>query len=447
MGYDFDQDPKYNSEKYVSIKIELNKKCYNPGEFITGLIILSPKPGILNSNFSDPTIIFTISQYEYISLGDDYLLKQDDKILNISLYLSNYIGANLLTTINIPFSIQIPIVIAPTFIVNRDIYCRHFLTVHIPSIESKKSLLIIIKSAKNFTIENKLFKSPATVFKEIRKCSFLVSKGKIACYLKTTKNSWDYNEEIPVELTLNCSNIKMPIYSVIISIIRQIKVIGRLKNIIYNDKKSIVSEEYKLDKNQELYILQKTFKFPTFSDYTSVFPPTVYQLVELENQDTLFKEMNKYTLCPEAKAKDFAIEYYLNAKIVFDELFTYNEDVEIPLDFYDSSDGENIDDYPIKNENKNKNKIININDFNDFDDFRNNNISHRSKTSDYSAPPIPRLGPKFIDINDLGDSAVLSSQKKKEEEDKLKETTNLSFEIIDESDFYNALTKKNNKKE
>ena len=50
MGYDINKDPRYNIEKNISIKIELNKICYYPGEIITGKLILSPKPGITQTN-------------------------------------------------------------------------------------------------------------------------------------------------------------------------------------------------------------------------------------------------------------------------------------------------------------------------------------------------------------------------------------------------------------
>ena len=68
MGNNINKNPRYNMEKYISLKIELNEKCYNPGEFIKGHIFLSPKPGITQTNFSDPSINFTISQHQYFNV-------------------------------------------------------------------------------------------------------------------------------------------------------------------------------------------------------------------------------------------------------------------------------------------------------------------------------------------------------------------------------------------
>ena len=441
MGYDFNKDPKYHSEKYVSIKIELTKKCYMPGEFITGLITLSPKPGITETNFNNPSINFTISQYQYILLGEDSLIKQNDDILIQPILFSNYMGANLLTELNIPFSIQVPKDIMPTILFNENMYCKHFLTININSIEAKKTVLIIIKNDQNFTIGNKLLKSPATIFKEIDKKSFLVNKGKIICFLKIPKNSFYFNEQIPIELTLNCSEIDLIINGIEISIIREQKIYSLNTNfntVAYEDSKIIFSQEYSLEKNQELYIFKQKIQFPTSSEYTSVFPPTVYSLIELHDQNTLFDDLKYYILCPSAQGRFFSVKYFLNVKILFDNLFTFNEDLKIPIDFYSPpiEEEKNIIDYPTENELK----------FQNINNISSNNSTYRSSNSDCSAPPVPGSKRNFININDLGDYSELSSQRKNDKNN-LKDVTDMSFEVIDEKDFYNVLTKKNNKEE
>ena len=58
----------------VELKIELFKTCYFPGEIITGILILTPKPGITDAIFSDTKSHFTISErnyYKYKS-GDQF---------------------------------------------------------------------------------------------------------------------------------------------------------------------------------------------------------------------------------------------------------------------------------------------------------------------------------------------------------------------------------------
>ena len=49
-----------------------------------------------------------------------------------------------------------------------------------PSIQSKKTIFIVIKNHPNFTLENLLYKSPAIEIKEIEKHKLMFSKGKFA---------------------------------------------------------------------------------------------------------------------------------------------------------------------------------------------------------------------------------------------------------------------------
>ena len=433
MGNDINKDPKYNTEKYISIKIELNKICYNPGEFITGQIFLSPKPGITQTNFSDPSINFTISQHQYYCYGDDNHIYQDDDVLIQPVYFSNYIGANLLTNLNIPFSVQVPENIVPTWLIPNYNCCKHYLTIHIPSIEAKKTLIIIIKNNENFPIENKLAKSPATAFIEKRKKSFLVNKGRIACFLKIPKNSFSYNEEIPIEITLDCSELDLIVHGIKISIIRKNKLNNKNNPLIvleYN--KSIFSKKHLLNKNQECYIIKESIKFSNSSENKSDYPPDVYKLIEQENQNDLINKISKYTLYPATQVGILSIKYYLKVEILIKAVFTFNEILEIPIDFYSLLEGENTIDYQNKNENNS----------NIFD----NNLNHISEVNDNSITPISSSRSNFINNNDLGDLSASPSQRK-EDKNNLNKITDMDFELIDENYFYDILTqKKNNKK-
>ena len=429
MGSDFNNNPKYNMEKYISMKIELNKICYNPDEFIKGTIILSPKSEITQkkfSTFSNPSINFTITQIQLCNYNDDGNLSKSDVILFKEEYFKNYINSNLLTNLNIPFSIRLPEKTIPTCLNNPD-YCKHFLTIYIPSIEAKKTVLIIVKNNPNFTIENKLLKSPTIFFKEINKKSFLFNKGRIACFLKLPKNSWDYNDQIPIEIILDCSELDLKVNGIYIAIIRNKKQYNRKHSeILSNNNITIFSKNYLLDKKQKRYKLKPIIQFPTSSDYISIFPPTVYKLIESNGQNDLFDKINQYVLYPMTKGGLISIEYYLNVKILFDSKLSFDEDFKIPLDFYSSFEieNENVIEYP--NENEINRCTADGND--------NNN----SETDNFSAPPI-------MDSNDnitnSGDNLKPSNQTK--DENDLKDKTDLAFEIIDQDDFYNILTNKN----
>ena len=424
MGNDINKDPTYNSEIYTSIKIKLNKICYYPSEFITGQITLSSGPRI-ETHFSDPSINFTITQFQKYKYGEDSFISQNDDVLIKSIYFNEYTGANLSANLNIPFSIQLPENIAPTCLIRSTDYCKHYLTVNIPSIQAKKTLIIIIKNNKNFLNENKLTKSPTTTFLEKRKKSFLVNKGRIAGFLKIPKNSFNFNEEIPLEITLDCSEFDLKVQGIKISIIRKIKVFDQKQShVLAREFCTVSSKQHLFNENQECYVINESIKFLNSSENKSVYPPAVYQLIEQQNQNDLINKIHNYTLCPVTKEGRIHIGYYLNVKILIDTLLTFDESLEIPINFYSLPEGENV-----IYQNKNKNNS---------DD---NNLNHISEVNDNSISPISDSKSNFTDTNVNGDYSSQPIQRNEDKND-LNKINDVDFEIIDQNDFYDILTNK-----
>ena len=226
---------------------------------------------------------------------------------------------------------------------------------------------------------------------------------------------------------MDCSELDLKVNGIYIAIIRNKKQYNRKHSeILSNNNITIFSKNYLLDKKQKRYKLKPIIQFPTSSDYISIFPPTVYKLIESNGQNDLFDKINQYVLYPMTKGGLISIEYYLNVKILFDSKLSFDEDFKIPLDFYSSFEieNENVIEYP--NENEINRCTADGND--------NNN----SETDNFSAPPI-------MDSNDnitnSGDNLKPSNQTK--DENDLKDKTDLAFEIIDQDDFYNILTNKN----
>ena len=63
MGSDFNNNKKYNSENYVSLTINTNKKCYSQGEYINGTLYLQGKPGLIQTQLIDPLAIATLLNF------------------------------------------------------------------------------------------------------------------------------------------------------------------------------------------------------------------------------------------------------------------------------------------------------------------------------------------------------------------------------------------------
>ena len=158
---------KYNEEKEVKLDITLNKVCYLPGEQIIGNLDIQPKNEIKETILNDTKVTIKIIQLQYYSDGE-YFDKNEKDILIENFDFVNFKGANILSGINISFSIKIPLNIHASLIYYGD-YVKHFLFVEFPGINAKRTIMIIIKRFEKFSNENKLLRIPAKAFGDFYK--------------------------------------------------------------------------------------------------------------------------------------------------------------------------------------------------------------------------------------------------------------------------------------
>ena len=218
-------------DENLSIEININKSCYYPGEKISGNIILQAKTSKVPLIFNFPNTIITLIQHQHYQFYyEDIQIKKEDKkpIFFRRHNFKKYKDRDILVPLKIPFSFKIPKDAYPTLIHDNNNFIKHYLTIKFPKIQKKKSIGIIIQNIKQFTVENKLFKSPAEKFKD-KRVSAIFNKSKIAFLLKTEKNSYAYNELIPYEIVINFTesniNIKKEIFifvQMIISMLNQL---------------------------------------------------------------------------------------------------------------------------------------------------------------------------------------------------------------------------------
>ena len=97
------------TNKYIDFSVNLEKVCYFPGEKINGYLILSGKPGLSETQLNSPKALFTIEQLQRYTYYDDEI-KIEEKLNTIlffqELVFNSFKGANLLTTIHMPFSVK-----------------------------------------------------------------------------------------------------------------------------------------------------------------------------------------------------------------------------------------------------------------------------------------------------------------------------------------------------
>ena len=217
------EENKYN--KLIDFTITLDKLCYFPGENIRGTLSLVGKPGLLETQLADPKVKFVV--YEMIK--DISFDHSASDIINHSsnfLIFNTFIGSNLLTGLNMPFTYQIPFSFNPTCSVLLDKYIykfKHFFSAEFPSLKVKRTLPIVIKNIQNFTLQNNLLKTPCTFSTKKSKSILFVNKGDFKIKINLPKNVFYYDEDIPYEINLDLRDLNLKVNGLEVSIFRTLK--------------------------------------------------------------------------------------------------------------------------------------------------------------------------------------------------------------------------------
>ena len=339
MGNDFNSNKKYNSENYVSLSINTNKKCFSQGEYVIGTIFLRGKPGLIQTKFIDPLAIATLTEIHHYSYEED--VGQDDHremdeseekiIFQIRLDFSQYRGTNLSNGVQIPFKVQITNC-HPTCYFDSKAYVMHYFMIEFPSIQSKRTIFLIIKNNQNFTYENLLYKSPAIEIKEVKKHKLMFSKGKFAAVLKLQKNVFSYDENIPFELEIDCSQLDMKIKSVEIDLLRcENKNYKNNNSKVRNSfSKRIFSKKVTLVKGQPKYLIKDNIQFPLLADFN---PIQIYKQIDSlpKNDDKMLK---KFHLAPACIGGLLSVNYFIRVEFNIDSVLSTDEKMRLNIDFF-----------------------------------------------------------------------------------------------------------------
>ena len=349
MGYDFETDKKYNSEKNVSITIELNKTCFSRGEMIIGKIILQPKEGHLNqTQLLNPYALISIYEKHYYEYREYYY---DDSrkttssrtrnevenipLLSIPMEFTNFMGANILLGIQIPFEIKTPETAYPSCIFGTNEYVKHFLTIEIPSLEAKRTEIIVVKNNIYFSNYNGLLKAPCCHYLKTTKYKYaFFNYGSFNSTITLSKNIFAYNEAIPFVIDIECSQLSIDIRELNITLYR------KTRNNYSNDhtkKRSerntkISNKTIPLIKEEKMYHVEDAIQMPKTP--IDLNPKETYNI--LDNDKRKYNEKYKnIKLFPTCYGGLLSCEYYLTITFVMNSWFTTNEEVKIPLDLYE----------------------------------------------------------------------------------------------------------------
>ena len=405
-------------EKKLSINISVEKIIYFPGEEIKGFVYIQGKGTLANPLFIYSLVKVSISQiyyYEYdvetkieSDLGEekfklkipfvDKVKEKETQIIYSTMFnYSQYLGTNLIDGLKLPFQIILPNNIEPTFYFKNS-YIRHILTFDFYEYESKTSIGFIIKNPRFFSLENKSLKEPLTVFKDMTKSKFIFfSQGKIAVYITSKSNSYKYGDKIPLEITIDSSELNINLIGIQIKFDRHIQFNNK------NDKNSIKEffthnlfcKEVKFEEKKNNYKYNIIIS-PKNDDYC--FEPDIfYSIIEANYLKLNFPEIDLFPFCSGGLINCL---YLINVKLYFDSLATTDETISIPIELYFDNNKNDI----------NKNEIILNNPYNEI--FKEDDINEN------------------LNINSINNNRI-------KEKD--------GFEVIEQEDFIKALNTNNSK--
>ena len=337
----------------VDLNIELQKTCYFPGEMINGFLILTPKPGITDAFFTDTKCHFVISQrqfYRYHTNSQYKLFEQvmeEQNLFEKDFNFDNFLNENILLEMKIPFSIQLPKNAYPSCYLSGDLaFVSHNLQVEFPNLKAYKSIVFIVKNSQYFNNENGLIKEPCQIFKNIFKSKFISRKGNFSVLIKLQKNYFCYDEPIIYDIYLDFSELDLEINELIIRLIKTTQ-----KNFKNNHNRTFIKvnddvavQKLPIDKNIKKYHFKDGIKIDKLhipsSAYQNMDINGPYEIKENKDNKDLF-------LTPCCYGGLITVSYCLHIKLVFDSLLTFNEEFNIPIDFYERQDND------IQNQNNN----------------------------------------------------------------------------------------------
>ena len=317
---------KYNKEKFFTVNIELKKTCFFKGEVLKGKFTIKAKSSIKKSLLN-----CTIPANATLLEVHNYKLKERDNDTTEEFILFKYpVNIPLFDGVTVPFEFQICHNAYPSCIFGMDSYIRHILTFDFPTIETKKSTVIIIKNSKYFTEFNELYKTPAEVSLKTFKHKYgLFYMGEFTCTLKLLKNAFSYNENIPFVIDIDYSKLKIRLTRIFICLMLAISKKSKTnqKKSLSRIEKKVTSKTFSFSKVKDKYHLEEVMKLPKGNPYE------IYKQLDEDNR-CYGKKFKDVLLFPSCYDGFLTCEYYFKIVLETNTLFSTDEYLIMPIDLY-----------------------------------------------------------------------------------------------------------------
>ena len=323
---------KYNKEKFFTVNIELKKTCFFKGELLKGKVTIKAKSTIKKSllNCTIPANATLLEVHNYKLKERDNDTTEEFILFKYPVNIPLFTVDNALDGVTVPFEFQICHNAYPSCIFGMDSYIRHILTFDFPTIETKKSTVIIIKNSKHFTEFNELYKTPAEVSLKTFKHKYgLFYMGEFTCILKLLKNAFSYNENIPFVIDIDCSKLKIRLTRIFICLMLAISKKSKTnqKKSLSRIEKKITSKTFSFSKVKDKYHLEEVMKLPKGNPYE------IYKQLDEDNRSygEKFKDVLLFPSCYDGF---LTCEYYFKIVLETNTLFSTDEYLIMPIDLY-----------------------------------------------------------------------------------------------------------------
>ena len=332
---------KFNNDKHLPINIELNKVCYFPEETITGTITLCPTLEVFDPLTNNPELIIILDEFQcYTYTTGSGKKKQVHhaykryNLIDTKLNFKEHMPTGHSPEIKIPFSVNIPRLSYPTLLLNENDFVRHYFTIDLPQCNAKRTKVIIIR---NVFPTKDLYKN-IEVKKDFSKSKFLSNKGSLSVQVKMAKNFFCYDELVPFEMNIDCSNLdpKLKLKSVKALLVRRKRknYCSELSKERYYKQREIYTKDIDLDKGLTNHTISDFINYPTAIRY----PPKIYEEFEEHGLYEVNDKKLNVKLYPSCREGLLSCEYFLKFRFLFDTILTNKEKLKIPIFFSENNE-------------------------------------------------------------------------------------------------------------
>ena len=305
------------------MRINLENNIYFPGEIIKGFIYLK------SGNFLEKgVIIYEIYGQEKINAQNNES-NNSTKIYHISLQYPGLIDYSISNGISIPFQINLPSYILPSFeysINNNNKnsygYIKNFIQIEIPELNLMKQKFIIIR--RPITKLNS-----SLTFKAERNEKFLgiFNKGCPILTASYDKNYFFFNEDIIIKIIYNNNNSKFNIKIINIKLIRNIvfkfkdnNEDEKIDNIIFSDE--LFNENININEKKDMNNKNKDINFEVKIKLKE--PENIFNRNNVDYLNLGLKDKSNLILfLPSFESSLLKCEYIIKVEGIYDTIFSH----------------------------------------------------------------------------------------------------------------------------